>query len=75
MNPLMKTVDDIGDGKVVEIVSQKRLIDDDKLSHVGLAVLHLSKLLLMKYIYWLEDVLVKGSYKILYLGNINFSSF
>jgi len=67
LNPLLKSVDALGDENVFEVNSQKRRIDDDKLVHLGLAVLHMSKLLLMEFIYFLEDVLEQGSYKILYL--------
>ena len=70
LDPMLKSVDAIGDGNVFECVSQKRKIKDDKIAHTGLAVLHLSKLLLMKFVYWLEDMLKEGSYKILYLGMI-----
>ena len=72
LNPMLKSVDHIGDKNVFEVVSQKRRTDDDKLAHVGLAVLHMSKLLLMQFVYFLEDVLIEGSYKILYLGKFFF---
>ena len=68
ISPMMKSIQAIGDDNVFEVNSQNRYIDDDKLSHVGLAVLHTSKLLLMKFIYFLEEMLIEGSYKILYLG-------
>jgi hypothetical protein len=56
--------------EVMEIVSRKRKIKDDKLAHCGVATLQWSKLLLMEFVYWLEDVLVEGSFKICYLGEI-----
>ena len=34
----------------------------------GLAVLQMSKLLLLKFVYFLEEHLIEGSYKLLYLG-------
>ena len=72
LDPMLKSVEAIGDQNVFEVYGQKRRIDDDKLVHLGLAVLHMSKLLLMEFIYFLEDVLEEGSYKILYLGKILF---
>ena len=68
INPFLKTVECIGDNDVFEINSQKRRLTDDKLCHVGLAVLHQSKLRLMSFIYFLEKYLMEGAYKICYLG-------
>ena len=68
LSPLLRTVDPIGDNDVFELNMKKRIIKDDKLSHIGSAVLQLSKMRLVGFIYFLEDVLLQGSYKILYLG-------
>jgi hypothetical protein len=61
----------LGDGEyeVMELVTRKRKIKDDKLTHVGNAVLQWSKLILVEFIYWMEEMLIEGSYKICYLGN------
>ena len=51
-----------------EITKQPKCQDDDKLMPTGLAVLQMSKLLLLKFVYFLEEHLIEGSYKLLYLG-------
>ena len=53
---------------VFEVEKPPKSQKDDKLIHVGTAVLQLSKLLLLKFVYFLEDHLVEGAFKILYLG-------
>ena len=68
LNPMLKSIEKIGDKDLFETTYQKRSIKDDKLSHLGLAILQLSKLVLLEFIYHLEEHLVKGSYKICYLG-------
>ena len=68
LSPLMKNIEQIEDHNIFEINSMKRRVDDSKLTHCGLAVLHMSKVQLMGYIYWLEEMLTEGAYKILYLG-------
>ena len=62
----------LGDVDVFEIVKQPKKQKDDKLVPVGAAVLQMSKLLLLKYIYFLEEHLLPGSFKILYLGEFIF---
>ena len=42
INPLLRSVESIGDRDVFEINSKNRRLKDDKLCHVGLAVLHQS---------------------------------
>ena len=71
LNPLLKSIDALGENNVFELNSTKRRIKDDKLNHVGSAVLQLSKLRLLGFIYFLEEMLVEGSYKILYLGKLS----
>ena len=58
----------MGSEDVFEIVKQPKSVKDDKLVPVGAAVLQLSKLLLLKFIYFLDEHLERGSFKILYLG-------
>ena len=65
---MVKNVDAITDD-VFEVSSQKRQIKDNKLTHVGSAVLQLSKLHLLRYAHFLHEYLVPNSFKILYLGN------
>ena len=71
ISPLVKEIDEIGHN-VFEVVSQKRKIEDKKLCHAGSAVLQLSKLHLLRFIYWLHDHLIPNSFKIAYLGNLIF---
>ena len=70
LDPLCKQIDQIDEEDLFEINSQKRKITDDKLTHVGLAVLHMSKVRLVGFIYFLEEMLIEGAYKILYLGKL-----
>ena len=56
------------DSEIMEIVSRKTKIKDDKLTHCGVAVLQWSKVLLMKFVYWLHEMLNEGSFKVCYLG-------
>ena len=53
---------------VFEISLKPKTQKDDKLSHVGHSVLQLSKLLLLRFVYFLEEHLIRDSFKILYLG-------
>ena len=55
-----------GTCEMSEINLQKPKIEDNKPIAVGNAILQYSKLLLLKFIYFLERCLVKGSYKICY---------
>ena len=57
---------------VFEIEKQPKTTTDDKLIGVGSAVLQMSKLLLIKFVYFLEAHLIEGSFKILYLGESYF---
>ena len=50
-----------------EINSKPKSVKDDKLPHVGSAVLQLSKLHLLKFVYFLEEHLKPGAFTILYL--------
>ena len=47
----------LGDGEyeVMELVTRKRKIQDDKLTHVSNSVLQWSKLILVEFIYWIEQ--------------------
>ena len=68
LSPMLRSVDSLGDYDVFELNSKKRKVKDDKLAHVGSAVLQLSKMRLIGFIYFLEEMLQEGSYKVLYLG-------
>ena len=58
----------LAENDVYEICSKPKSQKDDKLSHVGSSVLQLSKLLLLKFVFYLEEHLMEGSFKILDLG-------
>ena len=62
------TITQLDEEDVFECVQKPKSQKDDKPSHVGLAVLQLSKLLLLQFIYMLEEHLIEGAFKILYLG-------
>ena len=67
INPRAR-ISQLTDENVFEINAKPKSIKDDKLSHVGNAVLQLSKLHLLKFIFFIEEHLLPGSFKILYLG-------
>ena len=67
INPRAR-ISQLTDENVFEISAKPKSIKDDKLSHVGNAVLQLSKLHLLKFIFFIEEHLQPGSFKILYLG-------
>ena len=55
-----------GSCEMVEVKLQKAKIEDKKPIVIGNAILQYSKLLLLKFAYFLERVLLEGSYKICY---------
>lgn len=63
-------ISQLGSENVFEVVKQPKSVRDDKLVPQGAAVLQLSKLLLLRFIYFLEDHLQNGAFKILYLGEL-----
>ena len=64
-------ISQLSNENVFEVVTQPKSQKDNKLICVGSAVLQLSKLLLLKFVYFLEEHLIEGSFKILYLGEFN----
>ena len=60
----------LADEDVFQISSKPKTQRDDKLSQVGNAVLQLSKLLLLRFVFFLEEHLIKDSYRLLYLGKL-----
>ena len=61
-------INQLSNENVFEVVKQPKQTKDDKLIQAGTAVLQLSKLLLLKFVYFLESHLIEGAFKILYLG-------
>lgn len=51
-----------------EVIMDKRKIKDGKPVQLAVAILHHSKLLLLKFVHFLRTFLVKGSYAIVYGG-------
>ena len=64
-------ISQLGSEDVFEIIKQPKSVKDDKLVPVGAAVLQLSKLLLLRFVYFLNDHLMEGAFKILYLGEFH----
>ena len=58
---------EIGDG-FHEVISDISTIKDRKPIHVGLAILQQSKLLLLRFVDFLKEFLVPGSYSLVYGG-------
>ena len=49
-------------------MDQKK-VNDDKLVHVGVAILQESKLMFLKFVQFLREFLKPGSYQPIYAGN------
>ena len=58
--------DESGDVKGYEIKMRKRTIYDDKPVHVAVAILQWSKILFLRFMYFLKDHLVPGSFRASY---------
>ena len=58
---------------LIELVSDKRTVNDDKLVHVGICILQQSKLLFLRFVQFLRTYLKPGSFQTIYCGNFNFS--
>ena len=63
-------INKLSDEDVFELDKKPTTQKDDKLVVLGQSVLQLSKLLLVKLVYFLEKHLIEGSFKILYLGTL-----
>ena len=63
-------INKLSDEDVFELDKKPTTQKDDKLIVLGQSVLQLSKLLLVKLVYFLEKHLIEGSFKILYLGKL-----
>ena len=61
-----------GQEGLIELVSEKRTVNDDKLVHVGICILQQSKLLFLRFVQFLRTYLKPGSFQTIYCGNFNF---
>ena len=59
-----------GSSGLIEVVSEKRNVTDDKLVHVGICILQQSKLLFLRFVQFLRTFLKPGSFQTIYCGNI-----
>ena len=55
---------------VVEVQMKPKTIREDYPIHVGNTVLHLSKLIMLKYVLFLYEYLEKDSFSLIYTGKI-----
>ena len=62
-SPLNSDIDDL---EFFEVQQKLRKIVDQKPVHVGIAILQYSKLHFLKFVYWLHDHLVPGSFVLCY---------
>ena len=53
---------------LIEVVSDQKKVNDDKLVHVGVAILQESKLLFLRFVQFLRNFLIPGSYQPIYAG-------
>ena len=60
------------DGKfgLIEVVMDQKKVTDDKLVHVGVAILQESKLLFLRFVQFLRKFLITGSYQPIYAGKL-----
>ena len=56
----------IGDVEAVEIIWRSKKIFDDKPVQVGQCILQMAKLLLARFVYWIDDHLEAGSFQLTY---------
>ena len=67
MSPFYQSMRDLTvDEEVVEILYRSKKIDDSKPIQVGQCILQLAKLLLLRFVYWLDDHLEPGSFQLTY---------
>ena len=57
-----------GEECLFEVVMDQKKVTDDKLVHVGVAILQESKLLFLRFVQFLRTYLVPGSYQEVYCG-------
>jgi hypothetical protein len=57
-----------GNMGIHEFVMEQRKVTDDKLVHVGVAILQHSKLMFLEFVQFLRDFLQPGSFKTVYCG-------
>ena len=55
---------------LIELVMDQKKVTDDKLVHVGVAILQESKLLFLRFVQFLREFLISGSYQPIYCGKI-----
>ena len=60
---------------LIEMVMDQKKVTDDKLVHVGVAILQESKLLFLRFVQFLRTFLVPGSYQPIYCGKIYYYYF
>ena len=64
-----------GQSGMVEVISDVKKVLDNKLPHVGVAILQQSKLLFLRFVDFLREFLIPGSYAPIYAGkDINSNS-
>ena len=57
-----------GENGLFEVVMDQKKVTDDKLVHVGVAILQQSKLLFLRFVQFLREYLKPGSYAPIYCG-------
>ena len=57
---------------VHEFVMDQKKVNDDKLVHVGVTILQESKLLFLKFVDFLREYLIPGSFQTIYCGTFIF---
>ena len=72
-SPFFKTLDFLeceNEEGVTEIIMKHRTIRDDKPVHIAISILQHSKLMMLKFVDFLKDFLIDGSYSLVYSGMV-----
>lgn len=59
-----------GESGLIEVVMDQKKVTDDKLIHVGVAILQESKLLFLRFVQFLREFLIAGSFQPIYAGKL-----
>ena len=56
--------------EIMEMILKKSSVNDDKPLHLGIAILQYSKLLMLEFVCFLNEFLIKDSFSLVYTGTL-----
>ena len=56
---------------VTEVTMRQKTVRDDKPVHLGVAILQHSKLMMLKFVDFLKEFLIPGSFVLVYSGKVS----